>query len=377
LTIADDVFVIFRDHVTGLEYIRNSRTLSEEGLYIELAAYKYQVFMDFREVRDNEWHQYAGLEKYLDGKGVKSIEETFTEIVLQPVRQPFKELVSPEIFQKLLKIRSEVEAGKTPDLEGPITEVEMRAGEFFNQVSTFTDVDLDGSTLSKLISNHIETTINLPILFDRYTLPRSRNYRAAMKMVLSSQDRFGPLVNGSDEGWCILLGWAITRYLGMTQNMDDYEEQSHKMMDDWLLGKLISQTMLALGVKEEIVNESPGLIQILVRHQNWHLDKKPIRGRGGRILKRWIDDPGIRDYLQINRFSGVYWFNKEAMETLLRWMLTIGSINIFLEAETSGGGLTEDGPGKEIAGLYSIVKKINVTSEDSEFQVKKLLDGVG
>ncbi|MCJ7803141.1 MAG: alpha-amylase family glycosyl hydrolase, partial [Desulfobacterales bacterium] len=45
-------FSIFRDNVTGLEYIRNSRGLCEKGLYVELGAYKYHVFIDFREVRD-------------------------------------------------------------------------------------------------------------------------------------------------------------------------------------------------------------------------------------------------------------------------------------------------------------------------------------
>jgi hypothetical protein len=135
--------------------------------------------------------------------------------------------------------------------------------------------------------------------------------------------------------------------------------------------------MFEMGVKQDIVNDSQALISILVRHQNWHLDRKPIRGRAGRILKTWIDDPGIRDYLHINRFSGVYWFNKEAMETLLRWMLAIGSINILLEAESfNRKDEPDDAPGKEIASLYSVIKKIDVASQRSEYQVNKLIKGV-
>ena len=53
------------DH--GLEYIRNSQEMFEKGLYVELEAYKYQVFLDFREVEDNEWHQYSHLAEYLGG----------------------------------------------------------------------------------------------------------------------------------------------------------------------------------------------------------------------------------------------------------------------------------------------------------------------
>ena len=61
----DQIYTIFRDHITGLEYIRNNREIHERGLYFELAAYKYHVFLDFRQVADNEWGQYAQLHHHL------------------------------------------------------------------------------------------------------------------------------------------------------------------------------------------------------------------------------------------------------------------------------------------------------------------------
>ena len=67
-------FCIFRDNVTGLEYIRSSEELCKRGLYVELGAYKYHVFIDFREVRDNQWRHYAQIANDLNGRGVPSIE---------------------------------------------------------------------------------------------------------------------------------------------------------------------------------------------------------------------------------------------------------------------------------------------------------------
>ena len=98
-------FCIFRDHLAGLEYIRNSAELFEKGLYIELGAYKCHVFLDFREVQDNDWHQYADLAAYLGGRGVPSIAEALKETFLQPVHQPFKELVNAGMFRRLLDAR--------------------------------------------------------------------------------------------------------------------------------------------------------------------------------------------------------------------------------------------------------------------------------
>jgi 4-alpha-glucanotransferase len=78
-------FTIFRDQVAGLEYIRNCQTLCDEGLYAELGAFKYSVFLDFREVEDNAAGHYAHLAARLGGRGVPSIEDALREMLAPPV----------------------------------------------------------------------------------------------------------------------------------------------------------------------------------------------------------------------------------------------------------------------------------------------------
>ena len=52
-------FTIFRDHISGLEYIRRSLDFFESGLFVELAAFKYHLFWEFRQVRD----EYGGYKR--------------------------------------------------------------------------------------------------------------------------------------------------------------------------------------------------------------------------------------------------------------------------------------------------------------------------
>ncbi|MGC9333583.1 MAG: 4-alpha-glucanotransferase, partial [Anaerolineae bacterium] len=63
-------FCVFRDHVSDLEYIHSSQELWEEGLYVELGAFKYVVYLDFREVEDDAEGRYAQLAAALAGRGV-------------------------------------------------------------------------------------------------------------------------------------------------------------------------------------------------------------------------------------------------------------------------------------------------------------------
>jgi len=104
LSCDSNTFCLFRDQLTGLEYIRSSRQLCESGMYVELGAYKCHVFLAFREVQDDVHHQYARLATYLDGRGVPSIDEALREVFLQPVHAPFMELVCGSTFQRLMDV---------------------------------------------------------------------------------------------------------------------------------------------------------------------------------------------------------------------------------------------------------------------------------
>ena len=83
-------FVIFKDYVTRLEYIRSCEELWSKGLYVELHAYQHHVFMDFQFVESGEWKVICDA---LSGAGVESMsakwEEMFGvkgEVVLEEVK---------------------------------------------------------------------------------------------------------------------------------------------------------------------------------------------------------------------------------------------------------------------------------------------------
>ncbi len=71
-------------------------------MYLELQAYKYHVFMDFRQVKDDAWGSYRQVSEMLAGRGVPSIEEALKELLLKPVQQPFQEIANPGYFNYLL-----------------------------------------------------------------------------------------------------------------------------------------------------------------------------------------------------------------------------------------------------------------------------------
>jgi len=70
-------FVIFKDYVTHLEYIRSCDELWSKGLYVELHAYQHHVFMDWRFVDDEKWQ---AINNTLNGSGVESMQAKWDEM---------------------------------------------------------------------------------------------------------------------------------------------------------------------------------------------------------------------------------------------------------------------------------------------------------
>lgn len=110
-------FTIFRDQASNLEFIRPNWELTGRGLYLELNSYQTHVFLDFREVQDNEWGQYQHLVDYLAGQGVPSINEALRETFLQPIHAPYRELVNASLVRRVLALRAASGSALVPGFE--------------------------------------------------------------------------------------------------------------------------------------------------------------------------------------------------------------------------------------------------------------------
>ncbi len=363
-----DYFTIFRDQVNGLEYIRNNRVLADEGLYLELNAYKYHVFLDFRQVQDNAWHQYAQLAAYLDGRGVPSIDETLKEIVLQPIHFPFREMTNPQMIIRLLEARlgDQVRA-VDKDL---MREVEQKATHLLVEINNLTGaerVESDIEELARDIKNKIQTTLELPGLREVALLEPRRNYKSAIKLVLTHLS----LESKDLPAWSVLLGWDFTHSLGRVMGDEGAAARSQTWIDEWLLGRIFVSSMMDQGISEFESWRSVGLMKILIQHQNWYLVNTPKRKRAYQILQRLFEDEFVREYLQINRYQGILWFNKESFEDLLAWLLRIAVINVYADHSISF-----EEPRDQIADIYQTIRKIMKAESKSNYQVERLLDAI-
>jgi glycosidase len=358
----ENYFCIFCDHVTGLEYIRSSQELHQKGLYVELGAYKYHVFLDFREVQDNEWHHYAHLTAYLNGRGVPSIEDALRETLLRPVHYPFKELVNAGMFRQLISARVTQPDGQ---LDAQLMhEVEQKTVHLLHEVKQFAGGTGDETALAREIRNKLEAILQLPVLASHFPSPRSRKYEAAANYLTAN-------LNDDPSVWGTLLGWLFTHTLGQIVSESGFEQQSRSWLDEWLLGKVVASVLRDLGLDEAAAWRAVAVIKLLTIHQRWFEAEVPGGKQAHQVLESWLKDGETQQFLQVNRYQGLLWFNREAFEQLLWWMLTLAAVAISADPLRPAVEVA-----KEIVAGYDLVQQLRRAEENSQYQIEKLLAAV-
>jgi predicted flap endonuclease-1-like 5' DNA nuclease/glycosidase len=266
-------YSLFRDAVRGLEFLRSNAELAEKGLYLELGPYERRVFLEWREVYDADG-SYARIAAMLGGQGVESVEEARHELVLEPVHTPFRELVNAPLFRSLMEA-----AGGEPD-PALLDEVEAR--------------------LERLRAGIAAYTGKLP------PAPAARERLEAL--LQAAAEVKNPAL------WGAVLGWSLTPALGHAQEQGD-------RLEEWRLARILERAVRELGASPTEARRAAGLAKLLTARRSV-LEEEPslltLEALGG--------DPEAQRYLEFNRFEGVTYFNREALELLLEALELLGKV---------------------------------------------------
>ncbi|HPH96417.1 MAG TPA: alpha-amylase family glycosyl hydrolase [Anaerolineaceae bacterium] len=353
-------FCILREHNTGLEYLRASRELTEQGLYLELDAYKTFVFVDIREVQDDDHHRYAQLAAYLGGRGVPSVEEALQVLFLAPVHEPFRQLVNGAMFSRLYAARLAdpeqlVDSGLVDELSG-------KMAQLLRQVKNYVGGSGDDMAVARQLRRDLESVLSLPVLIGQYPLPGSRSYSAALEYLLT------PMENNR-LAWGTLFGWLFVHNLGRVLKVEGYEEQSRSWMDEWRLGPILAEALMGMDIPRDQAWQAVHLIKVLVSYQNWFKGKSAMPVLS--IVENYLMDEEIRHIIGVNRYKDVLWFNKEAFENTLWWMMLLAVLAASSRSDKSASQMIE-----EIIACHDVIKDLMAAEEQSDYQLEKLMDAL-
>ncbi|MDR0473696.1 MAG: alpha-amylase, partial [Treponema sp.] len=144
---SDSYFVLLKEQRSNLWFIRSSKDLSENGLFVALRGYEAQIFLDIHEVQDDEKRRWSRLNNDLNGSGVPDPEAAIMDIFLGELYYRFTALIGPEAAAALREIlvsyptdssHDSAKPGEMPDkAKSFIASLEAPAKEFFETAARF------------------------------------------------------------------------------------------------------------------------------------------------------------------------------------------------------------------------------------------------
>jgi glycosidase len=329
----------FRDYSSGLEHLRSGMEICSKGLYAQLGSYEYRAFLDFREIRDDEFGSWGKLCTGLNGRGVASLDEELKQVRYAALIEAFRLAVE----EVALYLESPSEGEEREMLRSTIS-------CFYAELNRHTSCSGDCQALADLTMNEIAVVCSLK-LFD--TQAEEPGYTPAM-------EPYGDRL--------LLAAWLILHEAGSLAAVEDQQ----MVIVSWLgeLGLELAFRELAIRACGEAAAATLGgegiahLLRPLIRWQRffaqWEMKDAPTR------FTLLFADPGAREFLKCHPYEEQEWFNRERFKILLGWFVRVEEISMACGAEP--GALTEGS-----AMLNKRTHLLQALAEESGYRLDRFL----
>jgi glycosidase len=341
-------YAVFREHRSGLWFIRSGQELKDRGLYVDLAGYQSQVFVDFHQVSDDEHGYYAQLADELRGRGVESIENTLREFALRPLLDSFSGVANSRTF----KMVGQALRGDATLDEPEIDQVVAHYGQFLRLArdyrSPMNDVEIAIERLNDLLS----AAQKLPYLDLAPAQEQTAVYRRATALVTRS------LRDDSSRRDCMVL-WLFLSPLVSVYSFP------LGVVEEW---GLIPRAFRAFGTPEHDPSSSQ-LVKLLMSTGSWWTPS--IVGDPRRLMTRLLSDGDVAVFLGLNEYDDAVWYNKERLDEFIWWLYVTGLISILIEKMDSASRTAH------IVALYRMQQQLATAHQRSGYRADRFLDGLG
>ncbi len=278
LTGEEGFLCAFRDHVTGLAYLRNARELYEYGLYVEMKEYQFYVFLDFIEIRDDSEKNWSALCVALEGRGVYSLEDELKQLRYKSLNEAF----IAEIELMLGEVHSTCEYSAVA--------VTAASRDFFILLHGVLDDQSSEVWLGEQIAR-VESRLTI--------LAALLKVKPISKDAEAFRARLTDLLNSADDSR-LVAAWVLLG--GMkpgTMEQFGIDCTLNRMLDKECAVHRMSLLKTLLDLAEESV-----------------------------VPANMFAVSACREFSDVHESSGTEWFNKERFEELAGWLSIIGPVHV-------------------------------------------------
>ncbi len=356
----ENVFYVFKDYKSGLEFIRSGKELYERGMYAELKAFEYQIFLDFREVYD-EAGEYKAVARRLHGGGVQSINQVLVDLRHAPIHDSVKLLLSPDNIA-FLKIHC-LAAGEPKANVKKTNEVERQFSVFAHEVKKYIHAEDDLSSIEKSFSRDIISLADIWHIVKTDLKKSSKSRKGGWESGFRKTKIYTTMNQPSHYG--LLFSWLVADKLSHFTPANTQVSGKVDLFASLDLEKPLRKVFSAAGRNHEQVQRDICLLRILMKHQNILTDAD-THNRFLR-MEQLFDDYDVREFIKVNLYNETWFYNKECFAEMIQWLFLVSIIHDWNRGEASGRTNTSMAMQK-----FVFANEIEKLSNKSSYDIEKL-----
>jgi glycosidase len=267
---------VWRDSLTGLEYLRRANDLSERGLTLHLRAYQCHVFLDWRELHATAEQPWDRLSDQLNGSGVHSLNDALANLELRPVHDALRQQLDQVIVRQLADLAEHPRALAV----GKAEKIEPERGEFFElawaRCETFLHAaqtayasriakenqpgsaaqPINSALLAPIFSERLAAVVRIPAIEALFPAPWTV---AARRVLPSSSPQFA-----ATAMWGPVFGWCVLELLAESIDAENPECVALDLFDRLRLREPFARAFAALGLAAEDGWRAAARIKVLL-----------------------------------------------------------------------------------------------------------------
>ncbi|MBR1722620.1 MAG: alpha-amylase, partial [Treponema sp.] len=333
----DDKYVIFREVRSNLWYIRKSKDICEQGMFIALNGFETQIFMDIRQEKDASG-SLKELCEFLNGRGTQDLHTAWQDLHYKKLYQAFQNIVSSELCSNLGTLKMTTKELKASNLKkATSSQIKQLVAEpieaFYEIANDFAEEEFLAEQKTESLEPETKSKKAKQVVkFKKIAAPKNLTIPKGSKVSLKDiylylYNIVAPL---AEAGFA--KKWSLDRKIAeFTANTTIGDMQSY----DFFHRAFILSSGLTLKLTETSEKEDLAAIveKLAVSKDSW-------------------------DLIGANDFNGTKWFNKERMESTLA-----------LYKEILSNKATE----AKLEIIESIFKKLNSAQKKSEYKCQEFI----
>lgn len=332
-------YYAFRDHAAGLDYLRNGRELCREGLFVCLEPYEFHVFLDFREIRDDDFETWGHLCHRLNGGGVPSIDEEVKLVRHGTLVARFIDLWDEPAVLDVLSSPGRVTAARRKVTAAFREKLMAFLTELARETGASGEAEAVADTIMARLALRVSPGAVRP----------------------GEMDEHGPgtcaATGGASLDQLIRGCLAVVGEAGRLAGAEGYRARSVEWFVTLGLRRALAGILCAAGdsggIEASRADWAVLLVEMLLDLGEERLDTPEELDS---CLARLFADRGAARLLGVHRSGGVDWFVQELFETLVGWILSLAGRDAAVSKQPGGHAGTPAMRAREAARLTAMAR---------------------